>query len=169
MQRKNATSVLTEFRLGKKARGLPFAAAMLVLSLAISAQTLAQTQAAVEYYYADWDYYFETSFPDEIAILDGGAFGGVWRRTGQTFTVWPQQLAATLATCRFFSTSFAPKSSHFYTPYDAECALRKNDPSFRTLRARVRRVRRFSIASTTTAWGVRRTIDTRRARSSSTK
>ena len=24
-------------------------------------------------------------------------------------------------TCRFFSTSFAPKSSHFYTPYEAEC------------------------------------------------
>ena len=90
----------------------------------------AQTQAAVEYYYADWDYYFETSFPDEIAILDGGAFGGVWKRTGQTFTVWPQQLTGTSSTCRFFSTSFAPKSSHFYTPFDAECALRKTDPNW---------------------------------------
>jgi len=90
----------------------------------------AQTQAAVEYYYADWDYYFETSFPDEIAILDGGAFGGVWKRTGQTFTVLPQQLTGTSATCRFFSTSFAPKSSHFYTPFDAECATVKNNPNW---------------------------------------
>ena len=36
----------------------------------------AQIQTAVEYYYAAWDYYFVTSFPDEIAILDGG----LWRR-----------------------------------------------------------------------------------------
>src|SRR6516165_5938984 len=33
---------------------------------------------AIEYYYAAWDYYFVTSFPNEIAVLDGGAFGGVW-------------------------------------------------------------------------------------------
>ena len=93
-----------------------------------AAPAAAQTQAAVEYYYADWDYYFETSFPNEIALLDGGAYGGVWKRTNQTFTVWPQQLAGTSATCRFFSSeTFAPKSSHFYTPFDAECALRKND------------------------------------------
>src|SRR5262245_3116095 len=45
----------------------------------------AQMQVAVEYHYAAWDYYFVTSFPDEIAFLDGGAFGGNWKRTGQTF------------------------------------------------------------------------------------
>ena len=133
MQRGNDTSGLRQgntYRPGKKAGALPLAAAMLVFNLVTPAPTLAQTQAAVEYYYADWDYYFETSFPDEIAILDGGAFGGVWKRTGQTFTVWPQQLAGTSATCRFFSTSFAPKSSHFYTPFDAECALVKNNPNW---------------------------------------
>ena len=79
------------------------------------------TQTAVEYYYADWNYYFETAFPDEIAGLDGGAYGGVWKRTGQTFNVWPQPNPSASPTCRFFSTSFAPKSSHFYTPYPAEC------------------------------------------------
>jgi hypothetical protein len=78
---------------------------------------------AVEYYYADWNFYFETAFPAEIAALDGGAFGGAWKRTGETFTVWPSALnAAALPTCRFFSTIFAPKSSHFYTPFAAECA-----------------------------------------------
>jgi hypothetical protein len=86
----------------------------------------AQTQAAVEYYYAAWDYYFITSFPDEIAVLDGGAFGGVWKRTGQTFDVWTAPGNDQLPACRFFSTAFAPKSSHFYTPFAAECAGLKN-------------------------------------------
>ena len=88
------------------------------------------TGQAVEYYYADWDYYFMTSFPDEQAILDGGAFGGVWKRTGQSFNVWTQGSAISPAVCRFFSTSFAPKSSHFYTPISTECATVKTDPNW---------------------------------------
>jgi plastocyanin len=80
------------------------------------------TAVAVEYYYADWNFYFVTATPDEIAALDGGAFGGVWKRTGQSFDVWTDATDGALPTCRFFSTSFAPKSSHFYTPYPAECA-----------------------------------------------
>jgi hypothetical protein len=108
-----------------------FLSALISVALLLASRpAAAQTQAAVEYYYADWDYYFETSFSDEIALLDGGAFGGVWKRTGQTFTVWPQQLPGTSAACRFFSTSFAPKSSHFYTPFDAECAQVKNNPNW---------------------------------------
>jgi len=79
---------------------------------------------AVEYYYAAWNFYFETSFPDEIAGLDSGAYGGVWQRTGQTFYVWPSAGSNPLAvaTCRFFTVFFAPKSSHFYTPNADECA-----------------------------------------------
>jgi uncharacterized protein (TIGR03437 family) len=78
---------------------------------------------AVEYYYAAWDMYFVTAMPAEIAALDGGAFGGAWKRTGQTFNVWPSALnAAAMPTCRFFSTIFAPKSSHFYTPFAGECS-----------------------------------------------
>jgi len=112
------------------AAGLLSAPAVLLSCLLSALPAFSQTPAAVEYYYPDWDYYFETSFPDEIAVLDGGAFGGVWKRTGQTFTVRPQQLAGTSPTCRFFSTSFAPKSSHFYTPFDAECATVKNNPDW---------------------------------------
>ena len=81
------------------------------------------TAVAVEYYYADWNFYFVTAFPDEIAALDGGAFGGAWKRTGQTFDVWAGPAAAALPTCRFLSTAFAPKSSHFYTANAQECAL----------------------------------------------
>jgi N-acetylneuraminic acid mutarotase len=84
----------------------------------------------VEYHYAAWDHYFITSSPGEIAALDGGAFGGVWQRTGQTFNAWSDASGGALPTCRFFSTGFAPKSSHFYTPYAAECAAVKNDPNW---------------------------------------
>jgi len=85
---------------------------------------------AVEYYYAAWGFYFETAFPDEIAALDAGAFGGVWKRTGQTFNVWPQPTGSASPTCRFFSTTFAPRSSHFYTPFSAECEAVKNNPNW---------------------------------------
>jgi len=34
------------------------------------------------------------------------------------------------AVCRFFSTAFAPKSSHFYTPLPAECTVVKSNPSW---------------------------------------
>jgi len=88
----------------------------------------APTAVAVEYYQAQWGFYFVTAFPDEIAFLDGGAFGGAWQRTGETFLVWPQAIAGSLATCRFFSDAFAPKSTHFYTPFASECAVLKTEP-----------------------------------------
>lgn len=92
----------------------------------------AQGTVAVEYYYDAWKFYFETSFPDEIAALDGGAFGGAWKRTGQTFNVWTSADASASAvpTCRFFSTAFAPKSSHFYTPFANECDIVKTEPAW---------------------------------------
>ena len=110
-----------------------FLAAVLFALVALlegSPAATAQTQAAVEYYYPDWDYYFETSFPDEIAALDAGAFGGLWKRTGQAFPVWTGPTNGALATCRFFSVIFTPKSSHFYTPYASECASLKTNPGW---------------------------------------
>lgn len=88
------------------------------------------TSVAVEYYYADWNYYFETAFSDEIAALDGGAFGGVWKRTGQTFKVWPEATGSASSTCRFFSTEFFPKSSHFYSPFVSECGSLLKNPGW---------------------------------------
>ena len=91
----------------------------------------AGTALAVEYYYAVWNFYFVTAFPDEIAALDAGAFGGVWKRTGQTFNVWTQASAnaAAVPTCRFFSIAYTPRSSHFYTPFASECLFRQTDPA----------------------------------------
>ena len=52
---------------------------------------------------------------------NGGAYGGVWSRTGYTFGVWTSG-AGLYDVCRFFQVYYAPKSSHFYTPLDYECA-----------------------------------------------
>jgi len=97
--------------------------------LGVATPVAAQVQTAVEYGFRSvWDYgygsYFVTSFPDEIAALDGGAFdtasGLLWERTGETFNVWTGPASGALPTCRFFNaTSYV---EHFYTPYAAECA-----------------------------------------------
>ena len=79
------------------------------------------TSTAVEYYHAGFNHYFITANPAEISGLDGGAYGGVWQRTGQTFKVWTSG-SGLADVCRFFQTYFAPKSSHFYTAIDYECA-----------------------------------------------
>ncbi|HTI45389.1 MAG TPA: choice-of-anchor D domain-containing protein [Casimicrobiaceae bacterium] len=76
---------------------------------------------AVEYYNAGFDHYFITAIPDEITKLDNGTFVG-WQRTGFTFNVYAatNPPAGSSTVHRFFSTSFAPKSSHFYTANPAE-------------------------------------------------
>jgi hypothetical protein len=74
----------------------------------------------IEYHHAAWDHYFVTGDADEIAKLDSGAFWG-WARTGLQFKAYALDAADGNSVCRFFSTSFAPKSSHFYTPFADEC------------------------------------------------
>jgi len=90
-----------------------------------SSPTLAQARiSVVEYYHAAFDHYFVTGIADEIAKLDNGTFTG-WARTGQQFLAYPLGTVGAVPTCRFFSTAFGAKSSHFYTPYAAECASLK--------------------------------------------
>jgi hypothetical protein len=101
-------------------KGVAPIAAVLIIMCALLGRVgvaSAQIQPAVEYYYADWNFYFVTSIPGEIAVLDGGAFGGVWKRTGQEFNVYGtvNPPAGATPVWRFFSTTFAPKSSHFYS------------------------------------------------------
>jgi hypothetical protein len=83
---------------------------------------------AVEYLNAAWGFYFVTASGTEIFALDNGAFGFAWQRTGETFAVWPAFVDGSTATCRFFSDAFAPKSTHFYTPFAAECSGLKASP-----------------------------------------
>ncbi len=84
---------------------------------------------AVEYYHAGFDHYFITSIADEIAKLDNGTFAG-WVRTGASFTVYGDTPPGSAPVCRFFSTAFDPKSSHFYTPDANECGVVKRNPSW---------------------------------------
>ena len=86
---------------------------------------------AIEYRHAAFDHYFVTAISDEITKLDNGTFAG-WARTGLSFNVYPTAGApsGSVPVCRFFSTSFAPKSSHFYTPSATECALVKTNPDW---------------------------------------
>lgn len=89
----------------------------------------ASTQVAVEYRHATFDHYFATSLADEIAKLDDGTFPG-WSRTGKQFNVYAPGTAGTIPTCRFFSTAFGSKSSHFYATSAAECATVKSNPNW---------------------------------------
>jgi streptogramin lyase len=82
------------------------------------------TTPAVEYYNHVFDHYFITPVPAEIALLDAHAppFQD-WDRTGFAFKVYVPANApgGSVATCRFFNATFAPKSSHFYAPHGFGC------------------------------------------------
>jgi hypothetical protein len=115
-------------------KGIASVAAALIIGCALLGRApaaIAQIQPAVEYYYAAWNMYFVTAIPAEIALLDGGAFGGVWQRTGQQFNVYATAGApAGAATVwRFFSTTFNP-SSHFYTGIVAEYNALLSNPNW---------------------------------------
>jgi hypothetical protein len=79
-----------------------------------------QTVDMLEYHHAAFDHYFVTGIVDEMRKLDDGTFVG-WQRTGESFAALPVGAAGALDVCRFFSATFAPKSSHFYTPIPSEC------------------------------------------------
>lgn len=87
-----------------------------------------QAASAMEYFHSGFGHYFVTANADEIAALDQGYFSG-WSRTGEQWKVWSQG-AGLKDVCRFFTVTFAPKSSHFYTANVAECALVKTNPDW---------------------------------------
>ena len=83
-----------------------------------------QTAKVVEYFNASLGHYFITPLFNEQRWL--GSFSSAWERTGRSFTTWIEAGPTLLPVCRFFSgQSFAPKSSHFFTPYSGECAVLK--------------------------------------------
>ncbi|MEO8487205.1 MAG: hypothetical protein ABI585_12805 [Betaproteobacteria bacterium] len=86
--------------------------------------------AAVEYFHAGFGHYFMTAQADEIAGLDGGAYGGAFTRTGREFDIFDGPVAGAVPVCRFFTVTFAPKSSHFYTADADECAFVKENPDW---------------------------------------
>lgn len=97
----------------------------------VGATTLppSSTVEVIEYHHAAWGHYFMTAIADEITKLDNGVFVG-WARTGYKFNAYPLGTPGSATVCRFFSTSFAPRSSHFYTPFDHECEIVKSNPDW---------------------------------------
>ncbi len=88
------------------------------------------TNEVVEYVHNVTGHYFITAYPHEIAALDVLEPGVTeWTRTGRGFVVFGSSNDVESGTggnlarvCRFFSgSSFAPRFSHFYTPYSKEC------------------------------------------------
>ena len=65
-----------------------------------------ESSSVVEYYHAGLDHYFMTADPAEIAALDGGAYGGVWKRTFYEFESFLTPAIASVPVCRFFSAAF---------------------------------------------------------------
>lgn len=83
-----------------------------------------ESVVATDFYHAEFDHYFHTANPVEARVLSDGIFGEDWERTEQYWRVWTKQVPVAglrYPVCRFFSTQFGVKSSHFYTPYEAEC------------------------------------------------
>ena len=84
----------------------------------------------VEYFNAGFGHYFMTADADEIAGLDAGAYDFAFVRTGRTFKAFATPAAGTAPVCRFFTLTFAPKSSHFYTADPVECDGLKLNPDW---------------------------------------
>jgi len=124
----------TQVRVASNGVGAPQAFAVIASAVAPAASAAppaadAPKLAVVEYAHSEWDHYFVTAMPREIARLDDGTFAG-WKRTGLAFKAYPNGLPGTVSMCRFFSTSFAPRSSHFYTPDATECAKVRANPDW---------------------------------------
>lgn len=82
--------------------------------------TAPSTTRMIEYRHPSLDYYFITSRPNEIALLD---ITPPFVRTGQSFLVYPSAVAGTHPITRFYFDKVAvggSRGSHFYTLVDAE-------------------------------------------------
>ena len=96
-------------------------------SLACPSAAVAGIVSASEFYHPGFGYYFTTASAAEAASLDAGVPKG-WSRTLTMFRVDDASGPGLVPVCRFFSASFAPQSSHFYTPFAEECAAVKRNP-----------------------------------------
>ena len=84
--------------------------------------------AVVEYFNSAFGHYFITSQASEQSLLDAGSD---WKRTGRSFRAWSGQAEDLSAMCRFFSqATFAPKSTHFFSPFRAECDSVRKRPEW---------------------------------------
>ncbi|MFO1314816.1 MAG: CotH kinase family protein [Burkholderiales bacterium] len=105
--------------------------AFLIASCGLLASPVAgAASTAIEYYHSGDGNYCVASSPKETAALDAGVISG-WTRTGERFGVLDLGAAGSASVYRFWSgQTFAPASSHFYTPIAAECAAVLKNPDW---------------------------------------
>ena len=79
----------------------------------------------VEFYHPDLDHYFITATEEEASLIDQGAAGPGWVRTGERFNAWSlggggdQRKLADV--CRFYGSLKPGPNSHFYSASASEC------------------------------------------------
>ena len=73
-----------------------------------------------EFYHPQFNHYFITADAGETAILNAGQLPP-WFPTGLKFTAWNGPGTNITNVCRFFSATFAPLSSHFYSNDPSAC------------------------------------------------
>jgi len=101
------------------------------VSIATQASSLAGTTVATEWHHPAFDHYFHSTGEVENRLIGDGIFHADWTRTMDFFRVWTSAGANRVGVCRFFSDTFAPKSSHFYVPEGAECDSLKAGSTWR--------------------------------------
>ena len=84
-------------------------------------ETISDTEIATEWYHQAFNHYFHSVLEPENRVLGDGVFGNDWNTTSEFWRVWTQPGPGRQPVCRFFSATFAPRSSHFFTPYGPEC------------------------------------------------
>jgi hypothetical protein len=90
-------------------------------ALSTVAAASAPDTEAIEYYNALSKHYFVTATASEARLVDNGAAGEGWMRTGRSFQAWIKKAdapASAQPVCRFYSSG---ANSHFYTASGAEC------------------------------------------------
>jgi YVTN family beta-propeller protein len=85
------------------------------MTIATENNSIPNTAIATEFYHKAFDHYFHTADEVETRLLLDGLFRDDWMRSFQFFRVWTVPGPGRLPVSRFFSTQWAPKSSHFYT------------------------------------------------------
>jgi hypothetical protein len=88
------------------------------------------TASAIEYYHAAFDHYFITRNPDEITKLDNGTFAGMGANRFDVQRLSDATSRRLLRSADSSAPPFDPKSSHFYTPFPAECAMVRANSSW---------------------------------------
>jgi len=93
----------------------------LLAALSFPALAAEPETEAVEFYNTTLGHYFISATASEAKLVDDGAAGPGWVRTGRSFQAWldPANAPSNAAgVCRFYSTG---ANSHFYTADTAEC------------------------------------------------